>query len=148
MSWQAYVDDHLMCEIEGNHLSAAAILGHDGSIWAQSANFPQVHFQSTNLCIIFIILQFICSLHKFYFNWFARSQKLCGSDPYRYCLNLNLDLLSFQCLIVVFWAANSFIWFTDRWCVGYNRFIVSISEVSSPFIQIRRVFRVQSICFK
>ncbi|GJU07427.1 profilin [Tanacetum coccineum] len=30
MSWQAYVDDHLMCEIEGNHLSAAAIIGHDG----------------------------------------------------------------------------------------------------------------------
>ncbi|KAE8687856.1 Profilin-2 [Hibiscus syriacus] len=32
MSWQAYVDDHLMCEIEGNHLSAAAIIGHDGSL--------------------------------------------------------------------------------------------------------------------
>ncbi|KAJ0891158.1 putative profilin [Helianthus annuus] len=42
MSWQAYVDDHLMCEIEGNHLTAAAIIGHDGSIWAQSATFPQV----------------------------------------------------------------------------------------------------------
>ncbi|KAD2393828.1 hypothetical protein E3N88_40805 [Mikania micrantha] len=42
MSWQAYVDDHLMCEIEGNHLSAAAIIGHDGTIWAQSATFPQV----------------------------------------------------------------------------------------------------------
>ncbi|XP_021776417.1 profilin [Chenopodium quinoa] len=43
MSWQAYVDDHLMCEIEGtnNHLSAAAILGLDGSVWAQSATFPQ-----------------------------------------------------------------------------------------------------------
>ncbi|XP_021739099.1 profilin-like [Chenopodium quinoa] len=43
MSWQTYVDDHLMCEIEGtnNHLSAAAILGLDGSVWAQSANFPQ-----------------------------------------------------------------------------------------------------------
>ncbi|KAI3524670.1 hypothetical protein L1887_03333 [Cichorium endivia] len=42
MSWQAYVDDHLMCEIEGNHLSAAAIIGHDGSIWAQSPTFPAV----------------------------------------------------------------------------------------------------------
>ncbi|KAL8243020.1 hypothetical protein R6Q59_013322 [Mikania micrantha] len=31
-----------MCEIEGNHLSAAAIIGHDGTIWAQSATFPQV----------------------------------------------------------------------------------------------------------
>ncbi|KAJ6794651.1 profilin [Iris pallida] len=42
MSWQTYVDEHLMCEIDGQHLSAAAILGHDGSIWAQSDNFPQV----------------------------------------------------------------------------------------------------------
>ncbi|CAH1425174.1 unnamed protein product [Lactuca virosa] len=42
MSWQAYVDDHLMCEIEGNHLSSAAIIGHDGSIWAQSSSFPSV----------------------------------------------------------------------------------------------------------
>ncbi|KAE8688059.1 Profilin-1 [Hibiscus syriacus] len=41
MSWQAYVDDHLMCEIEGNHLTAAAIIGHDGSVWAQSDSFPQ-----------------------------------------------------------------------------------------------------------
>jgi profilin len=31
-----------MCEIEGNHLTAAAIIGHDGSVWAQSATFPQV----------------------------------------------------------------------------------------------------------
>lgn len=42
MSWQTYVDDHLMCEIEGNHLTSAAIIGQDGSVWAQSANFPQV----------------------------------------------------------------------------------------------------------
>ncbi|KAI3495802.1 hypothetical protein L1887_38148 [Cichorium endivia] len=42
MSWQAYVDDHLLCEIEGNHLTAAAILGLDGSVWAQSPNFPQL----------------------------------------------------------------------------------------------------------
>nr|NP_001235595.1 profilin [Glycine max]ABG88188.1 profilin [Glycine max] len=41
MSWQAYVDDHLMCETDGQHLTAAAIIGHDGSAWAQSANFPQ-----------------------------------------------------------------------------------------------------------
>lgn len=42
MSWQTYVDDHLMCEIEGNHLTSAAIIGHDGSVWAQSSSFPQV----------------------------------------------------------------------------------------------------------
>ncbi|KAI8005906.1 Profilin-1 [Camellia lanceoleosa] len=41
MSWQTYVDDHLMCAIEGNHLTSAAILGHDGSVWAQSASFPK-----------------------------------------------------------------------------------------------------------
>ncbi|KAK6927322.1 Profilin, partial [Dillenia turbinata] len=41
MSWQVYVDDHLMCDIEGNQLTAAAILGQDGSVWAASANFPQ-----------------------------------------------------------------------------------------------------------
>nr|ABM53030.1 profilin [Caryota mitis] len=42
MSWQAYVDHHLMCEIDGQRLAAAAILGHDGSVWAQSETFPQV----------------------------------------------------------------------------------------------------------
>ncbi|KAK8457381.1 hypothetical protein SEVIR_3G177600v4 [Setaria viridis] len=41
MSWQTYVDEHLMCEIEGHHLTAAAIVGHDGAVWAQSAAFPQ-----------------------------------------------------------------------------------------------------------
>ncbi|KAJ1258055.1 hypothetical protein BS78_10G044900 [Paspalum vaginatum] len=40
MSWQAYVDDHLMCDIEGQHLTSAAIVGHDGSVWAQSESFP------------------------------------------------------------------------------------------------------------
>nr|CAD46561.1 profilin [Malus domestica] len=40
MSWQAYVDDHLMCDIDGYRLTAAAILGQDGSVWSQSASFP------------------------------------------------------------------------------------------------------------
>ncbi|KAL9677158.1 hypothetical protein QQ045_005385 [Rhodiola kirilowii] len=40
MSWQAYVDNHLMCEIEGNYLTFAAIVGLDGSVWAQS-QFPE-----------------------------------------------------------------------------------------------------------
>nr|ABB76134.1 profilin 1 [Mangifera indica] len=43
MSWQAYVDEHLMCDIEGHHLTAAAIVGLDGSVWAQSANFPKLN---------------------------------------------------------------------------------------------------------
>jgi len=42
MSWQTYVDEHLMCEIEGHHLTSAAIIGHDGTVWAQSAAFPSV----------------------------------------------------------------------------------------------------------
>ncbi|MFQ6642601.1 hypothetical protein Gotur_018230 [Gossypium turneri] len=44
MSWQTYVDDHLMCDIDGtgHHLTAAAIIGHDGSVWAQSSKFPQL----------------------------------------------------------------------------------------------------------
>ncbi|RWW84697.1 hypothetical protein BHE74_00006686 [Ensete ventricosum] len=50
MSWQTYVDDHLMCEIDGQHLTAAAILGHDGSVWAVSASFPQVSAPFT-LCV-------------------------------------------------------------------------------------------------
>ncbi|KMZ59291.1 Profilin-6 [Zostera marina] len=41
MSWQAYVDDNMMMELEGNCLTSAAILGHDGSVWAQSESFPQ-----------------------------------------------------------------------------------------------------------
>jgi profilin len=43
MSWQSYVDDHLMYEISPGHsLSAAAIVGHDGNVWAQSATFPEL----------------------------------------------------------------------------------------------------------
>ncbi|EYU27249.1 hypothetical protein ABFS82_10G100600 [Erythranthe guttata] len=45
MSWQTYVDDHLMCDIEGQaglRLASAAIMGHDGSVWAQSSAFPQL----------------------------------------------------------------------------------------------------------
>ncbi|GKV36601.1 hypothetical protein SLE2022_309890 [Rubroshorea leprosula] len=44
MSWQTYVDEHLMCDIEGlgHHLTAAAIIGQDGNVWAQSSAFPQL----------------------------------------------------------------------------------------------------------
>ncbi|CAN8271082.1 unnamed protein product [Cochlearia groenlandica] len=48
MSWQSYVDDHLMCDVEGNHLSSAAIFGQDGSVWAQSSNFPQLKPEEIN----------------------------------------------------------------------------------------------------
>ncbi|KAH7657614.1 Profilin protein [Dioscorea alata] len=42
MSWQTYVDDHLMCDVDGQKLTSAAILGQDGSVWAQSSAFPQL----------------------------------------------------------------------------------------------------------
>ncbi|XP_042419029.1 profilin-like [Zingiber officinale] len=41
MSWQTYVDEHLLCDIDGQKLKAAAIIGHDGSAWAQSPSFPE-----------------------------------------------------------------------------------------------------------
>ncbi|KAL9323072.1 hypothetical protein ACSQ67_011125 [Phaseolus vulgaris] len=41
MSWQTYVDDHLMCDFDGHTLAAAAIIGHDGTVWAQSSTFPE-----------------------------------------------------------------------------------------------------------
>ncbi|KAF7106684.1 LOW QUALITY PROTEIN: hypothetical protein CFC21_107402 [Triticum aestivum] len=55
MSWQTYVDDHLCCEIDGQHLTSAAILGHDGSVWAQSPNFPQLYL---NFPCSLLLLQF------------------------------------------------------------------------------------------
>eukprot|EP00850_Spirogloea_muscicola_P017477 SM000151S01465 [mRNA] locus=s151:76933:77716:+ [translate_table: standard] len=43
MSWQSYVDDHLMCDLPGGGmLTSAAILGHDGVVWAKSDKFPDV----------------------------------------------------------------------------------------------------------
>lgn len=41
MSWQEYVDDHLMCELpNGGNLKSAAIVGLDGGVWSQSPDFP------------------------------------------------------------------------------------------------------------
>ncbi|RRT67197.1 hypothetical protein BHM03_00003544 [Ensete ventricosum] len=51
MSWQTYVDDHLMCDIDGQRLTAAAIVGHDGSVWAQSELFPQVSSLLLSVCL-------------------------------------------------------------------------------------------------
>ena len=43
MSWQTYVDDHLMVDLPGGgKLAFAAIYGQDGGCWAQSAGFPAV----------------------------------------------------------------------------------------------------------
>ncbi|PIM98078.1 hypothetical protein CDL12_29444 [Handroanthus impetiginosus] len=59
MSWQSYIDDHLMADVDGCHLTAAAIVGHDGSVWAQSSNFPQVLF----LCTLTLITSFPIFIH-------------------------------------------------------------------------------------
>jgi hypothetical protein len=56
MSWQTYVDEHLMCEIEGHHLTAAAIVGHDGAVWAQSAAFPQVISTIDRMALLLLFL--------------------------------------------------------------------------------------------
>ncbi|KAI9081200.1 hypothetical protein K1719_036822 [Acacia pycnantha] len=49
MSWQSYLDEHLMCEaVEGHTLDSAAITGNGGAVWAQSSAFPQVLRFSTN----------------------------------------------------------------------------------------------------
>ncbi|KAI4974606.1 hypothetical protein ZWY2020_048213 [Hordeum vulgare] len=42
MSWKTYVDGQLLCDIDGQRLAAAAILGHDGAVWAQSEHFADV----------------------------------------------------------------------------------------------------------
>ncbi|XP_074587185.1 profilin-like [Curcuma longa] len=42
MSWQTYIEEHLMCDVEDHRLTAAAIIGHDGSVWAKSDSFPEL----------------------------------------------------------------------------------------------------------
>lgn len=44
MSWDQYVSQSLMCPLdsEGRTLTSAAIVGHDGAIWAASATFPDL----------------------------------------------------------------------------------------------------------
>jgi profilin len=56
MSWQTYVDEHLMCEIEGHHLTSAAIVGHDGATWAQSTAFPEVTATQSPLVLHYVIV--------------------------------------------------------------------------------------------
>ncbi len=41
--FQTYVNDHLMADLpSGGKLSSAAIIGHDGGVFAQSPDFPEV----------------------------------------------------------------------------------------------------------
>lgn len=49
MSWQTYVDDHLLCELpNGGQLSHAAIVGLDGGVWAQDEAFPAITAQEVD----------------------------------------------------------------------------------------------------
>lgn len=43
MSWQAYVDDHMLGELpNGGELTKAAIFSHEGDLWASSPGFPAI----------------------------------------------------------------------------------------------------------
>jgi len=90
MSWQTYVDDHLMCDVAGNRLTAAAILGQDGSVWAQSNNFPQVRVYFYTDYSILIILLFLVWFYVEICNlWFCLATK-----PPKFS--------NFQCLVLIF----------------------------------------------
>lgn len=48
MSWQTYVDDHLMVPLpHGGQLAHAAIVGQDGGVWAKDASFPAITVEET-----------------------------------------------------------------------------------------------------
>jgi hypothetical protein len=80
MSWQAYVDEHLMCEIEGHHLAAAAIVGHDGAAWAQSTAFPEVRSPTTTHAMQshVHVASYILSLLLFVHNILRELLLCCG----------------------------------------------------------------------
>lgn len=52
MSWQEYVDKNLMCPLdtEGGTLTSAALVGLDGSVWAQSPGFPAITPEEVGFC--------------------------------------------------------------------------------------------------
>ena len=46
MSWQPYIDDHLLADLpHGGRLEHAAITGHSGDVWAQSPSFPELSLE-------------------------------------------------------------------------------------------------------
>ncbi|KAE8813560.1 profilin R2-2 [Hordeum vulgare] len=78
MSWQTYVDDHICCEIDSQHLTSAVILGHDGSVWAQSeaarppnprrhrhqptSSRPAYWYKGIPVCVVNVLLRHFCYL--------------------------------------------------------------------------------------
>jgi hypothetical protein len=59
MSWQSYVDDHLLGT---GHVSQAAICGNDGALWAASEGFDVRHVkhpsQLEDLAKFFFVFSF------------------------------------------------------------------------------------------
>ena len=52
MSWQTYVDDHLLVPLpNGGQLAHAAIVGQDGGVWAQDAGFPAITVEETQALV-------------------------------------------------------------------------------------------------
>ena len=52
MSWQTYVDDHLLVPLpNGGQLSHAAIVGQDGGVWAQDAGFPAISVEEVQALV-------------------------------------------------------------------------------------------------
>lgn len=52
MSWQTYVDDHLLVPLpNGGQLSHAAIVGQDGGVWAQDTGFPAITVEETQALV-------------------------------------------------------------------------------------------------
>ena len=97
MSWQSYIDDQLMYEVDGQHLKAAAIVGNDGSVWAQSSEFPQV--------FLYCLIKFSCGMEYFYFYSFIFYQfhAILGFFPPSFSCCRRYDLIG-----------------STIFCVGYN----------------------------
>ena len=79
MSWQEYVDEHLMCELDnGTRLQSAAILGHDGGVWAESPDFPQISEPEVRAACSYKIWARVCLLMYF---WRATLVSTCAMTP-------------------------------------------------------------------
>lgn len=139
MSWQTYIDDHLMCDIDGNHLTAAAILGHDGSVWAQSPSFPQVNYY-LDLKMSVIEKWSIYALDFIFVVKYQIACMICHAtvDLDSAMIPLEVFILWIESLLVVRFVKSSspktsfcLVWFCWCWCfdwyyimnLDYNQYI-------------------------
>ena len=96
-----------MCEIEGNHLTSAAIIGHDASVWAQSASFPQVIAIFYFVCCVCVILCYVFALVE---------RNSIGIWSYnRHFVLFCFDFICISSLFFVdfIWAEMEFVWWWD-----------------------------------